>query len=131
MKHTFIILLTLALSSSAFTQKLKHTPFPTSDLRITNTNVVFNSKTNDILLHISNDTVVIYEPLLIHYIKIGNEFYQLVPHNTTIEKAPQQLLFWDRPIYTIPNDSINRIFSLPNGGTFTPTQLDDNINVLH
>jgi hypothetical protein len=54
-----------------------------------------------------SDTIEIIEPLQIHYIKIGKDVYQLVEHNTTIEKAsPSSLIiggtFSDPNIFRLP-----------------------------
>lgn len=40
-----------------------------------------------------SDTLEVYEPLQFHFIKIGNDVYELIPHNTTIEKVPPLPLF--------------------------------------
>lgn len=55
------------------------------------------------------DTIEIAEPLQIHYIKVGTEVYQIVPHGATIEKSVSLLRFYPQPFYT------------PYQGTFTPT----------
>jgi hypothetical protein len=39
-------------------------------------------------INLTGDTLVIGEPTSLKVIQIGNEFYQIIPHATTIEKAP-------------------------------------------
>lgn len=39
-----------------------------------------------------SDTLEIFEPLQFHFIKIGKEVYQIVPHNTTIEKVEKSVM---------------------------------------
>ncbi len=52
---------------------------------------------------VKSDTIEILLPLKIHFIKIGNEVYQIVEHPATIEKVEKSNIYWQPGMRIIPN----------------------------
>lgn len=53
----------------------------------------------------ASDTITIVEPLQVHFIKIGNQVYQLVPHATTIDLVQPTIRLGIDSVFFLPNRS--------------------------
>lgn len=112
MKYILIAVLFLITGSKGMAQ------IDTTHFTVVKSSSIWKSARTVVYWKTGSDTIEITEPLQIHYIKIGNDVYQLIPHNTTIERAiakPESLI--GDSIYLWPGN-----FRFNNNSTVPVTQ---------